>query len=71
MVMIIPLTTRDRKLRHQPRLEPVGNGLEAVSFFRPENLKAITQQRPGRPVGRVRDEELAEVREVLREFLGL
>lgn len=69
MVMTVPLTSRDRKLRHHPRVEPEGNALKTVSFALPEYFRAITTERFHRPLGRVRDRELAEVRRVLRLFI--
>jgi len=71
MTIVVPLTSNDRGLITQPRIESPGAGLNRVSFARPEDVRAIDALRLKRRLGRVNDHELAEVRKVLRYFLDL
>lgn len=71
MTMVVPLTSNDRGLVTQPRIDSVSSGLSRTSFARPEDLRAIDAARLGRRLGFVSADELADIRKVLRYFLDL
>jgi mRNA interferase MazF len=71
MIVVVPLTGHDRGLVTQPRIASERSGLRRVSFARPEDLRSIAAARLQRRLGHVSDEELAEIRKVMRYFLGL
>ena len=71
MIIVVPLTGRDRGLVTQPRISTESSGLNRVSFARPEDMRAIDATRLQRRLGRVSTAELAELRKVMRYFLDL
>lgn len=70
MVIVVPLTTRDRGIRAQPRIGGTHSGLSAPSFARPEDVRAISADRLVRALGRAGDDELAAVLAIVGRFLG-
>jgi mRNA interferase MazF len=72
VVYVVPVTSRDRGLRHQIPLASRSSGLSKLpSFTRPEDMRAVAYQRLERRLGAVRPNELAAVRRILRAFLDL
>lgn len=71
-VFVVPVTGRDRGLRHQVRIASPSSGLSKLpSFTRPEDARAVAYQRLHRRLGTVTPGELAAVRRILRAFLDL
>jgi mRNA interferase MazF len=61
MVIIAPITSVDRRLRHHVRIGPEA-GLRGPSFVMPEYVRAISQRRLAeRPLGSAEHETLHEV----------
>lgn len=71
MAIVAPLTGHDRGLVTQPRIESPASGLNRASFARPEDIRSIDVARLQRRLGQVSQEELAEIRKILRYFVGL
>ena len=71
MVVVVPLTSHDRGLVTQPRVDGPRSGLRQASFARPEDMRAIDADRLQRRLGNVSNEDLAEIRKVMRYFLDL
>jgi mRNA interferase MazF len=72
VVFVVPITSRDRGLRHQIAISSQGSGLSKLpSFTRPEDARAVTYERLERRIGAVAPTELAAVRRILRAFLDL
>jgi mRNA interferase MazF len=72
VVFVVPVTGRDRGLRHQIPITSSSSGLSTLpSFTRPEDARAVSHQRLDRHLGAVTPDELAAVRRVLRAFLDL
>lgn len=72
VVFVVPITGRDRGLRHQIPIRSQTSGLSKLpSFTRPEDLRAVAHQRLGRRLGVVTADELAAVRRIVRAFLDL
>ena len=71
LVIVVPLTGTDRELITQPRIASPTSGLSRPSFARPEDVRSIDADRLQRRLGAVSDGELAEIRTVVRYFLGL
>ncbi|MEV6925802.1 type II toxin-antitoxin system PemK/MazF family toxin [Dactylosporangium sp. NPDC051485] len=71
MVIVVPLTSHDRGLVTQPRISGSNSGLRQASFARPEDMRAIDVSRLQRRLGQVSDDDLAEIRKVMRYFLEL
>ena len=72
VVFVVPITSRDRGLRHQIPIASQASGLSKLpSFARPEDARAVAYQRLERRIGAVAPAELAAVRRILRVFLDL
>ncbi len=72
VVFVVPITSRDRGLRHQIPITSRPSGLSTIpSFTRPEDARAVAYQRLGHRIGAVTPDELAAVRRILRAFLDL
>lgn len=69
MTIVVPLTGRDRGLSHHIPIK--GAGLDRPTVARPEDVRAISTQRLHRQLGTARDDEVAAVAAVLRNFLEL
>ena len=72
VVFVVPITSRDRGLRHQIPILSQGSGLSKLpSYSRPEDARAVAYQRLDRRLGSITPAELAAVRRILRAFLDL
>jgi mRNA interferase MazF len=72
VVFVVPVTSRDRGLRHQIPITSQSSGLSKLpSFTRPEDLRTVAYQRLGHRLGAITPAELAAVRRILRAFLDI
>jgi len=72
VVFVVPVTSRNRGLRHQIPITSQSSGLSKLpSFTRPEDTRAVAYQRLDHRLGAITPGELAAVRRVLRAFLDL
>lgn len=72
VAFVVPITSRDRGLRHQIPITSRLSGLSKLpSFTRPEDTRAVAYQRLDRRLGAVTSGELTAVRRILRAFLDL
>ena len=70
LFLAVPLTTRDRELDHHVRVPADGGtGLRQVSYAMTEQVRAISELRAGRRLGRVNDETLALISRYLHLFI--
>jgi mRNA interferase MazF len=72
LVMVVPLTSRDRRLPTHVRVEPPEGGVRLRSFARCEDSRSVAVERLVEgPFGRVPARVMAEVEDRLRLLLGL
>jgi mRNA interferase MazF len=72
VVFVVPVTSRDRGLRHQVPIASPSSGLSKLpSFTRPEDMRAVAYQRLDHRLGAVTPDELVAIRRILRAFLDL
>lgn len=71
VVIVVPVTTRDRGFPHHVALTGAGLRLTQLSFAMTEQPKAIDRRRIRQQAGRVDQAKLAEVDRWLRDHLGL
>ena len=70
LFLAVPLTTRDRELDHHVHVPADSDtGLRQVSYAMTEQVRAISQLRAGRRLGRVSDETLALISRYLHLFI--
>ena len=70
LFLAVPLTTRDRGLDHHIHVPADdGTGLRQASYAMTEQIRAMSDQRAGRRLGRVTEETLAAIRRYLHLFI--
>jgi mRNA interferase MazF len=71
LFLAVPLTTRNRDLVHHIEV-PADNdtGLKQVSYAMTEQVRAMSQQRAGRQLGRVDSETLTAISRYLHLFIS-
>ena len=72
MALVAPLTTRDRGLEHQVRIDSTDSGLRRPSWVRTEEITAVSTTRftRDRPLGTASVAEIQRLREWLREMVA-
>jgi len=71
LVIIVPLTSRDRRIPTRVEVNPPEGGLTRASFAKCEDIRSVSTERLCRRVGRVTTETLAEIEDRLCILLGL
>jgi mRNA interferase MazF len=71
LVIVAPLTTRDRGISLHVPVDPPEGGLKQRSVVKCDNIRAVSKQRLGHRWGRVSPEIMAEVEDRLRVLIGL
>lgn len=69
LVMVVPITTRERGFAHHIRVG--GGGLDRPSFVMPEYLRSIAQRRLRRRLGVADAATMAAIDDWLRRLTGL
>jgi mRNA interferase MazF len=71
MMCVIPVTKTEGEGALYPSLQPGSSGLRAQSFALVDQVRSVDKRRIVKVFGEVRDEELKNIDEGLRLFLGL
>jgi len=71
LVVVIPVTRTERRVRWHVPVQPPEGGLIAQSFIQCENVRSVSKQRFKRLRGRVGESTLRQVEDRLRILLGL
>lgn len=71
LVVIAPITSRDRGWVSHIGIEPGRSGLRQRSWVKLEDIRAVSPQRLLGRVGTVSDRELARIRQTMRDLLDL
>ena len=72
MVIVVPLTARDRGLDHHVRIDSSESGLTRPSWARTEEITAVSTERFTRaePLGTASTAEITKLTEWLREMVA-
>jgi mRNA interferase MazF len=70
IVVILPLTSRDRRLTWHYRLEVGATGLSVTSFAMCEQLRTISNMRLRRYIGEVESGDLHQIMEIVYWMLS-
>lgn len=71
LFLAVPLTTRDRGLEHHVEIPADDQtGLRQVSYAMTEQIRAMSNLRAGRHLGRVSDSKLALISRYLHLFIA-
>lgn len=71
LVIVVPLTTRDRGIPSHVPIDPPEGGVTAPSFAMCEAIRSISRERLTRRWGLVRRETMSEVDRRMRFLLGI
>ena len=71
LVVVIPVTRTQRKVRWHVGVRPPEGGFAAESFIQCENVRSVSKARLIRRRGRVSSETLEQVEDRIRILLGL
>src|ERR1041385_2359521 len=71
LVIVAPLTTKDKGVRTHVRLEPPDGGVRQRSFVLCDAVRSISKERLTRRLGAGSSEVMQEVGDVMRMLLGL
>jgi mRNA interferase MazF len=71
LVIVCPLTTKERRIRTHIRIEPPEGGLRETSFIMVEAVRSISKQRLVEHWGVLSMEKLKPVEDVLRILFAL
>ncbi|NLO08230.1 MAG: type II toxin-antitoxin system PemK/MazF family toxin [candidate division WS1 bacterium] len=71
LVVVLPLTTRDRGIPLQVAIEPPEGGVPQRSLIKCEDIRSIDRGRLTRQIGAVSTETMVAVEERLRALLGM
>lgn len=71
MVIVVPLTTRDRRLPHHVEVGSAESGLSRTSWARTDDVRAVSTGRLVRcPLGRISEDEAIQVRRWVHRMLA-
>lgn len=72
MAMVVPLTTRERGLKHHVRIDSGESGLKRPSWARTEDITSVSMVRftRSRPLGTVSAAEIAELSRWMRVMVA-
>jgi mRNA interferase MazF len=71
LVVVIPITRTQRRVRWDVQANPPEGGLVSVSFIQCENVRSVSKTRLKRLRGRVSASTILQVEDRLRILLGL
>ncbi len=71
LLIVLPITSRDKGIRSHVRLVPPEGGVATVSFIKCEDVRSIISERLVRRLGKLSNSTLDAVAERLRILMGL
>lgn len=71
LVVVVPLTTKDKGIKSHVRIEPPQGGCTKTSFIKAEEVRCISTERLLKLKGTVDDKVIAEVAYAVRILLDL
>lgn len=69
-VFVVPITSKHRAIRSRVHVAPPEGGLVQDSYLICEKTRSLSQQRLKKRLGRVSDNTLQQVEQILRHILG-
>lgn len=70
LVVILPLTTKNKNIPLHERIDPPEGGLKEVSYVKCEDIRSVSQQRLLARIGKVRIEHLRAIEEKVKVLLS-
>ncbi|HDQ41727.1 MAG TPA: type II toxin-antitoxin system PemK/MazF family toxin [Desulfonatronum sp.] len=70
LVVILPLTAKNKNIPLHERIAPPEGGLKEVSYVKCEDIRSISQQRLLARIGKVREERLRAIEDKVKILLS-
>ncbi len=70
LVVILPLTTKNKNIPLHERIDPPDGGLKEISYVKCEDIRSVSQQRLLARIGRVQKERLKAIEEKVKILLS-
>ncbi len=70
LVVILPMTTRNKKIPVHEKICPPEGGLAEVSYIKCEDIRSVSKQRLSSRMGKVEDRTLQAVQEKITTLLN-
>jgi mRNA interferase MazF len=71
LVIVLPITSKDKKIPFHVSIEPPEGNLKIKSFIKCEDVRSVSTERLIKKLGEVSSETLQKVEERLRLLIGL
>lgn len=71
LVVVLPLTTKDKSIPLHVRIDPPEGGVKEPSFIKCEDIRAVSTERLTSRLGKVSPRTMALVEDRIRVLLGL
>jgi mRNA interferase MazF len=71
LVIVVPITTKDKRIASHLAIEPPEGGLKHRSYAMPEAIRSISRERLVKRFGAVTSETIATVRDQIRILIDL
>lgn len=71
LVVVLPITTRDKKIPLHVRINPPEGGVKETSFIKCEDIRSVSTERLLARLGEVSQDTLSEVEDRVKILLGL
>ena len=70
LVVVLPLTSRDKKIPLHEKIAPTEGGLAEVSYIKCEDIRSVSKKRLSARIGMVEDRTLLAVQEKVKILLN-
>ncbi len=70
-VLVVPLTSRERRKPYHVRIDPGSSGISNVSWAQVEDLRSVPLARLRDHIEEVDEQTLTEIGEIIRMLMGL
>lgn len=71
LVVVVPITSRNKNIPLHVEIQPENSGLARTSFAKPENIRSVSKERLTKKMGQLSNEKLRELEEKIKILLGL
>jgi len=71
MIVLLPITTRDKKIPFHVKINPPEGGLREVSFIKCEDIRSVSKERLIKFSGKILDNTFLLIEDRLRILLNL
>lgn len=71
LVVILPVTTRDKGIPFHVQIAPPEGGVDSVSFIKCEDIRSISKERLCKKLGKISATTMASIQDRIRILLGI